>query len=244
MSRRARAGRSRRGSSGGRNRRVAGSWWRSGPWRWSRSSSSRVVHRGAAATTAPSPVRAARTASPSTPNGPTTLAFQVRGTTAPMMAIIGAGTEAHPATSCRCRPDLTIVVPARARSRSPRSRACPASRCGSTCPTWRGLARPLRRHLPERVRRTAWTRAGGLEVNLGEAYPTKSGSLGPGAVTLTGQQAKAFLAGSTDDAATRWEFVLTRAPGGPTSAGRDTTSPRPTMPRPRPEVFAGAQAPT
>ncbi|HEY6567717.1 MAG TPA: hypothetical protein VI341_09385, partial [Actinomycetota bacterium] len=43
--------------------------------------------------------------------GPTTMAFQVRGTTAPMLAIIGAGTEAHQATVMPMPQDLMIVGP-------------------------------------------------------------------------------------------------------------------------------------
>jgi polyisoprenyl-teichoic acid--peptidoglycan teichoic acid transferase len=141
--------------------------------------------------------------------GPTTLAFQVRGTTAPMMAIIGAGTEEHAATIMPMPADLTIVGPGQGEITIPEVAGLPGESMridlSNMAGTWLDAYAVISLNgFAELV-----DRAGGIQVNLGEAYPTKSGSLGPGAVTLTGQQAKAFLAGSTDDAATRWEFVLT-----------------------------------
>ena len=50
--------------------------------------------------------------------------------------------------------------------------------------------------------------AGGLAVTLPAAYPTTGDVLGPGELTMTGAQAKSFLAGSTDDAGVRWEILL------------------------------------
>ncbi|HEY6566960.1 MAG TPA: LCP family protein, partial [Actinomycetota bacterium] len=140
---------------------------------------------------------------------PTTMAFQVRGTTAPMLAIIGAGTEAHQATVMPMPQDLMIVGPGQGEISIPEVAGLPgesvridlSNMAGTWLDTYAVVSLNGVAELVER--------AGGLEVTLGEAYPTKAGPLGPGAVTLTGKQVKAFLAGSTDDAATRWEFVLT-----------------------------------
>ena len=41
--------------------------------------------------------------------------------------------------------------------------------------------------------------------------------LGPGEVTLSGAQAKAFLAGATDDAGVRWEILLRAIIDGPSA---------------------------
>ncbi len=139
---------------------------------------------------------------------PTTLAFQVRGTTAPLLAIIGAGSTDGPAAFMPVPQDLTIVGPGQGEIGTAEVAGLPADSMridlSNMAGTWLdGYAVMGLRGISDLA-----DRAGGLSVSLGEPYPTKSGSLGPGSVTLTGQQAKAFLAGSTDDAATRWEIVL------------------------------------
>lgn len=140
---------------------------------------------------------------------PTTMAFQVTGTTAPMLAVIGAATGDHGATVMPMPQDLTIVGPGQGEITTAEVAGLPGSSIqidlSNMAGTWLdtygvvGLS-----GLADMV-----DRAGGLPVMLSQAYPTRSGELGPGALTLTGQQTKAFLAGSTDDAATRWEIVLT-----------------------------------
>ncbi len=51
-------------------------------------------------------------------------------------------------------------------------------------------------------------RAGGLEVQFASPTPIGAQVLGPGAVTLSGEQAKAYLSTAGPDAFTRWETVL------------------------------------
>ncbi len=141
--------------------------------------------------------------------GPTTLAFQVRGTTAPMLAIIGAGTSERPAAFMPVPQDLTIVGPGQGEIGTAEVAGLPAESMridlSNMAGTWLdGYAVLGLQGISDLAER-----ADGLQLNLGESYPTKSGSLGPGALTLSGRQTKAFLAGSTDDAATRWEIVLT-----------------------------------
>ena len=107
------------------------------------------------------------------------MAFQVSGTTAPMMAVVGEGTEpvAMPypqeLTSWSCR--------AGARRLPPTSPGLPATSMhialSNMSGTWLGTSRGGDR---ERVSRTRSIVQGGLPVTLTAAYPTKAGPLGPG----------------------------------------------------------------
>jgi hypothetical protein len=49
---------------------------------------------------------------------------------------------------------------------------------------------------------------GGLEVTLTDTYPTATDVLGPGEITMSGEQVRAFLAGATAESGARWEIVL------------------------------------
>jgi polyisoprenyl-teichoic acid--peptidoglycan teichoic acid transferase len=141
-------------------------------------------------------------------DGPTTMAFQIKGTTAPLLAVIAAGTQDHAAMIMPLPQDLTIVGPGQGEITTPEIAGLPGETIridlSNMVGTWldtyavvslKGFAAMIER-------------GGGLHVTLNEAYPTRSGALGPGSITLSGQDAKAFVAGSTDDAATRWEIVL------------------------------------
>ena len=77
-------------------------------------------------------------------------------------------------------------------------------------------------------------REDGLHVTLTATYPTEGRDRSvPGRVTLTGAQTKAFLAGTTDDAGTRWEIVLTALLSDPPRAGADRSTRPTTRPRRR-----------
>jgi hypothetical protein len=143
------------------------------------------------------------------PSGPTTLALQIRGTTAPMLAIIGAGTTDHAAAFIPVPQDLTIVGPGQGEITSAEIAGLSGDSMRIDLSNMAGTWLDAYAVLGLKGWAGLVDRAGGLKVTLSETYPTKSGSLGPGSVTLTGQEAKAFLVGSTDDAATRWEIVLT-----------------------------------
>lgn len=137
----------------------------------------------------------------------TMMVFQVRGTTAPMMAIVGARTDEHAAGIVPIPQDLTIIAPGQGEATATEVAALPgpsvqialSNLAGSWLPTYAVLTLGGVADVVDR--------AGGLRLTLTETYPTKLGPLGPGTVTLSGAQVKAFLAGTTDDAGTRWELV-------------------------------------
>jgi hypothetical protein len=137
----------------------------------------------------------------------TMMAFQIRGTTAPMMAIIGAATEQHPSAVMPIPQDLTIIAPGQGEATATEVAALPgpsvqialSNLAGGWLPTYVSVGLGGVADLVDR--------AGGLRLTLTESYPTKVGAIGPGTVTLTGAQVRAFLAGTTDDAGARWELV-------------------------------------
>jgi hypothetical protein len=52
-------------------------------------------------------------------------------------------------------------------------------------------------------------RIGGIEVNLSDAFETSTGPIGPGPVTMTGEQVREYLATTEDDVIDlRWQLVL------------------------------------
>jgi hypothetical protein len=143
--------------------------------------------------------------SPTAPGAEQTLAFQVSGTTAPMMAVIGKGTEP---VAMPYPQDLTVVVPGRGETTAPDVAGLPGESMHIALSNLTGTWLAHYAVVPVNGLAAAVERNGGLDVTLTTSYPTKTGSLGPGALTMSGAQTKAFLTGTTDDAGPRWEIVL------------------------------------
>jgi hypothetical protein len=142
---------------------------------------------------------------PTAPGAEQTMAFQVSGTTAPMMAVIGKGSEP---VAMPYPQDLTVVMPGRGETTAPDVAGLPATSMHIALSNMSGTWLAHYAAVTVNGLATAIDREGGLSVTLTTSYPTKSGTVGPGAVTMTGAQTKAFLTGTTDDAGPRWEIVL------------------------------------
>jgi hypothetical protein len=136
------------------------------------------------------------------------MAFQLQGAAAPMLAIVGGATDQRPAAVMPVPQDLTMIAPGQGETTATEVAAFDGPSVRITLSNLAGVW--LESYVVMNLNGLADTvdAAGGLMVTLTEAYPTKTGVLGPGEITLTGPQARAFLAGTTDDAATRWEIVL------------------------------------
>ena len=139
------------------------------------------------------------------PGAEETMAFQVSGTTAPMMAVVGKGSEP---VAMPYPQQLTVVMPGRGETTAPDVAGLPATSMHIALSNMSGIWLAHYAVVTVNGLADAIDREGGLPVTLTAAYPTKAGPIGPGSVTLTGAQTKAFLTGTTDDAGTRWELVL------------------------------------
>ena len=133
------------------------------------------------------------------------MAFQVSGTPAPMMAVVGKGSEP---VAMPYPQQLTVVMPGRGETTAPDVAGLPATSMHIALSNMSGIWLAHYAVVTVNGLADAIDREGGLPVTLTAAYPTKAGPIGPGSVTLTGAQTKAFLTGTTDDAGTRWELVL------------------------------------
>ncbi len=139
------------------------------------------------------------------PGAEETMAFQVSGTTAPMMAVVGKGSDP---VAMPYPQQLTVVMPGRGETTAPDVAGLPATSMHIALSNMSGIWLAHYAVVTVNGLADAIDREGGLPVTLTAAYPTKAGPIGPGSVTLTGAQTKAFLTGTTDDAGTRWELVL------------------------------------
>jgi hypothetical protein len=142
-------------------------------------------------------------------DGSSMLALQVTGAPTPYLAIVAAATEGHDPVVIPVRPDLTIVVPGQGETEVRDVATLPATSVRTALSNMAGVWLGHYAVMSAGGLADAITAAGGLVVTLPSAFPTKSGPLGPGEVTLTGPQVKAFLTGTTDDGPERWEIVLT-----------------------------------
>jgi hypothetical protein len=140
--------------------------------------------------------------------GPSMLAFQITGATTPSLAIVGAAADGTSAV-VPVRPDLTIVVPGQGETVTGDVADLPGASMRVALSNMAGTWLDHYAVMDLADLATVVDRAGGIQVTLSHAYPTRSGPLGPGVLTLSGSQAKALLAGSTDDGPERWEIVLT-----------------------------------
>jgi hypothetical protein len=142
------------------------------------------------------------------PDEPSLIALQVEGGPAPLLAVIGVPPDGTPFVM-PVSSELTVVVPGQGETSAAGVAALPPDSMRTALSNMAGVWIPHQAVLSLRDLAATVDAAGGLAVNLPSAYPTTTGVLGPGEMTMTGAQARAFLAGSTDDAMVRWEILLT-----------------------------------
>ena len=145
---------------------------------------------------------------------PAMLALQVNGGPAPFLAVVGVPTEGTPFLM-PLSSELNIVVPGQGETSTAGVAALPGDSMRVALSNMSGIWIEHFAVLTLRDLASAVDAAGGVTVDLPETYPTTGDVLGPGEVTLSGAQAKAFLAGATDDAGVRWEILLRAILDGP-----------------------------
>jgi hypothetical protein len=156
----------------------------------------------------PAPAASAAPPAPADAPTPDMLALQVNGAPAPLLAVIGVPDEGTsfvmPWSS-----ELTVVVPGQGETSTAGVAALPPASMGVALSNTMGVWIDHQAVLTLRDLGAAIDAADGVQVVLSQAYPTTAGDVGPGQVTMTGDQARSFLAGATDDASVRWEILLT-----------------------------------
>jgi hypothetical protein len=141
------------------------------------------------------------------PHDPTMLALQVNGGPAPFLAVVGVPTVGTPFLM-PLSSELNIVVPGQGETSTAGVAALPGDSMRVALSNMSGVWIEHFAVLTLRDLATAVDAAGGVTVDLPEAYPTTGDVLGPGEITMSGAQTRAFLAGATDDAGVRWEILL------------------------------------
>lgn len=136
-----------------------------------------------------------------------TLALQVDGGPISLLAVVGVPGQGQPFVM-PLPSELTVVVPGQGETSTAGVAALPAESMRVALSNMSGLWIDHYAVLTLRDLSAAIEAAGGVDVNLPASYPTTADVLGPGELTMTGAQAKAFLAGATDDAGVRWEILL------------------------------------
>jgi hypothetical protein len=135
------------------------------------------------------------------------LALQLNGGPVPLLAIVGVPGDAEPFVM-PLSSELTVVVPGQGETSTSGVAALPGDSMRVTLSNMAGVWIEHFAVLSLRDLAAAVDANGGLTVELPTAYPTTAGELGPGEITMTGAQAKSFIAGSTDDAGVRWDILL------------------------------------
>ncbi len=157
------------------------------------------------------------------------LALQVKGGPAPLLAVVGVPGEGAPVVMPLAA-ELTIVVPGQGETSMTGVAALPGDAMRVALSNMIGVWIEHFAVLSLGELAAAIEAEGGVTVTLPSAYPTENGVLGPGEVSLSGAQARAFLAGATDDAAVRWEIllgaVLARPPSLPATGSIETDDAR------------------
>jgi hypothetical protein len=141
------------------------------------------------------------------PPASTLLALQVDGAPAPMLAVVGVPGDGEPFLM-PLSTELTVTMPGQGETSMSGVAALPGDSMRVALSNMSGVWIEHFAVLTLRDIAAAVDAAGGLSVNLPASYPTTADVLGPGELTMTGSQAKAFLAGATDDAGVRWEILL------------------------------------
>ena len=154
-------------------------------------------------------------------DGSSMLALQVTGAPTPYLAIVAAATEGHDPAVIPIRPDLTIVMPGQGETEIRDVATLPASSVRTALSNMAGVWLSHYAVMSVSDLADAITASGGLDVTLTRAFPTKAGPIGPGQVTMTGPQVRAFLTGTTDDGPERWEIVLTSMLADPPAFAAD-----------------------
>ena len=152
-----------------------------------------------------------------------TIALQVDGGPAPMLAVIGVPASGEPFVM-PLSSELTVVVPGQGETSTAGVAALPGDSMRVALSNVIGVWIEHFAVLSLRDLAAAIDSAGGLTVDLPDAYPTTTDVLGPGEVTMTGSQAKSFLAGATDDAGVRWEILLTAMLADPPPLARTSVT--------------------
>jgi len=141
------------------------------------------------------------------PDDPTMLALQVNGGPAPFLAVVGVPTEGTPFLM-PLSSELNIVVPGQGETSTAGVAALPGDSMRVALSNMSGVWIEHFAVLTLRDLAAAVDAAGGVTADLPEAYPTTGDVMGPGEITMSGAQTRAFLAGATDDAGVRWEILL------------------------------------
>jgi hypothetical protein len=141
------------------------------------------------------------------PEASTLLALQVDGAPAPMLAVVAVPGDGEPFLM-PLSTELTVVMPGQGETSMAGVAALPGDSMRVALSNMSGVWIEHFAVLTLRDIAAAVDAAGGLAVNLPASYSTTADVLGPGELTMTGSQAKAFLAGATDDAGVRWEILL------------------------------------
>lgn len=141
------------------------------------------------------------------PSASKVLALEVSGGPTPALAMIGVPARGDPFVA-PLSAELSLIVPGQGEASTAAVAALPAASMRVALSNLAGswidhFVVVSLRDLEAMVDDT-----GGLSVTLTEAYPTAADVLGPGEITMSGAQVKAFLAGSTADSGARWEIVL------------------------------------
>ena len=154
---------------------------------------------------------------PQTPTPSTLLALQVDGGPAPLLAIVGLPSDSDP-FFMPLSAELSVVVPGQGETSTAGISALTGDSMRVALSNIAGVWIDHFAVLSLRDLEAAIDTTGGLAVNLVDAYPTIADVLGPGEITMSGRQVKAFLAGATDDSGVRWEIVLGAMLDDPPSA--------------------------
>jgi LytR cell envelope-related transcriptional attenuator/LytR_cpsA_psr family len=141
------------------------------------------------------------------PAAPKLLALEVDGGPAPMLAVVAVPPDATPFVM-PLSSELTLVMPGQGETSAAGIAALSADSMRVALSNMTGVWIDHYVAMSLKDLAASVDAAGGLLVNLPSAYPTTAGSLGPGELTISGAQAKAFLEGATDDVAVRWEILL------------------------------------
>jgi len=148
------------------------------------------------------------TSSPPAQTGPATLtAFSVTGAPRALLAVVGSGGAKAPAALV-LPSGMTIIVPGQGETTTENVQALPGEsmRVGvsNAVGSWADhyAVTDLRRF------GKIIDGAGGLTVDLADAYPVGGTVLGPGRTKMTGDQVVAFLSQRANDTDLRWSSVL------------------------------------
>ena len=172
---------------------------------------------GAAADSPSAPATGASSAPPAADD---LLALSVIGAPNALLAVVGTGPSATPGALV-LPPGMTVVVPGQGETVTEDVKALPGDsmRIGvsNALGAWANHYAVMDLVALGRV----VDRAGGISVNLPDAYPLGGTVLGPGETQMTGDQVVTFLHEQADDTDLRWAAVLEGLFQAAPAVGRD-----------------------